>query len=248
MPKYDLTFDPPLMNAAGSLGFYLDPRGPAEGVSLGAFITNPISLGHRAPAHGPRYRTYPGGFLLHTGHPNPGIKAALRRYRRRWADSHLPVLIHLIPHTPQEAARMAAYLEGIEGVMGVELGLAPDVEAETAEALAQAAQGELPLVVRLPLERARELAPRVMAAGAAAVSLGPPRGALHAGTEKLLYGRLYGPALFPLALATVQALAKGKIPVIGAGGVYCSQQAQALLEAGAVAVQLDALLWRGGWE
>ena len=46
---------PPLMNAAGSLGFAPDMRTPVDMSKLGAFITNPISLGPRSPAQGKRF-------------------------------------------------------------------------------------------------------------------------------------------------------------------------------------------------
>ncbi|RPI29157.1 MAG: hypothetical protein EHM70_15985 [Chloroflexota bacterium] len=58
---------------------------------------------------------------------------------------------------------------------------------------------------------------------------------------------MYGPAVFPFALEAVRALAQSGTPVIGAGGVYTPEQAEAMLAAGALAVQLDAVLWKGGW-
>jgi dihydroorotate dehydrogenase (NAD+) catalytic subunit len=97
----------------------------------------------------------------------------------------------------------------------------------------------------LPLERVFELAEIAINAGAAAVSLGPPRGALPSSDGKLLRGRSYGPALFPLALATVQTLTKMGLLVIGACGVYQPEDIEAMLAAGALAVQLDSVIWRG---
>jgi dihydroorotate dehydrogenase (NAD+) catalytic subunit len=245
--KADLAFKPPLMNAAGSLGFApvhhpgLDPQ------EVGAFVTHPISLGPRGPAHGVRYLPCAGGFLLHTGYPNPGLSAVLRRYAGQWERSTVPVLVHLLCQEPAEVSRMAARLESIPGVAGLELGLPPDVDATTALAMVEAAYGELPLIVRLPLERALELGRVLASAHTAAFSLGPPRGALPLEDGSLLRGRLYGPAIFSLALAAVQALKNEGITVIGAGGVYTPAQAQVMLHAGALAVQLDAVLWRGGW-
>ena len=148
---------------------------------------------------------------------------------------------------------MVRRLEQVDAVTGVELGLPPDMVAQTAAASifdwVQAAAGELPVVVRLPLERATGLAApaaeALRAAGAAAISLGPPRGALPMPQGGPVSGRLYGPSLFPLALAAVKALVETGLPVIGAGGVYHPQQAEAMLAAGAVGVQLDSVLWRG---
>jgi NAD(P)H-dependent flavin oxidoreductase YrpB (nitropropane dioxygenase family) len=45
----------------------------------------------------------------------------------------------------------------------------------------------------------------------------------------------------------VEAISAG-VPVIAAGGVYKQRQVEALMEAGAIAVQLDAVLWSLGWE
>ena len=245
--KGDLAFDPPLMNAAGSLGFAPDGRSEMDAASLGAFVTHPISLNPRDPAGGQRFLPCAAGFLLHTGYPNPGLSAVLRKYAGQWARSPRPVLVHLLCQQPEEVARMTNRLEGIPGVCGLELGLPPEVGLPMAQAMIEAAYGELPLVVRLPLERALELGQALVGAQVLAFSLGPPRGLLPTPDGSLLRGRLYGPAVFPLALAAVQTLQQAGLPVIGAGGVYTREQIQVMLQAGALAVQVDAALWRG-WE
>lgn len=245
--KYDLEFDPVLMNAAGSLGFAPDPNSAVELAGLGAFVTNPVSLASRSPARGARILDYPGGFLLHTGYPNPGLKEVLRRYASRWMRSPLPVLVHLLAQAPGELETMVAALEDLPGLAGIEVGLPPDVDAPSAVEFARAAMGELPVVLRVPLDNATRLAPALRDIGLAAISLAPPRGALVGPDGKLVSGRLYGPAVFPLALGAVHDLAVYGVPVFAAGGVYKHEHAQTLLAAGAVAVQLDAVLWRGGW-
>ena len=247
MTKYGLTFEKPLMNAAGSLGYTPDWRSGFDLEQLGAFVTNPVSPGKRTPAHGKRYLPFPGGFLLHTGYPNPGLRAVLRRYSAHWARQSLPVWVHLLAQGVDEVAQMVRLLEEQEGVAGLEVGLASDIELAAAQAFTQAARGELPVVVRLPMERAGQLAGGVLDAGAAAISLGAPRGALPDPGKGLVSGRLYGPAIFPMALETVRSLARSGIPVIGAGGIYQAEQVEAMLAAGAIAVQLDVVLWRG-WQ
>jgi len=64
--------------------------------------------------------------------------------------------------------------------------------------------------------------------------------------EGLIRGRIYGPAVFPTALSGVQRLSSLGFKVIGGGGIYTRQQAEAMFKAGAEAVALDALLWCGG--
>jgi len=240
MPKFDLLIDPPVMNAAGSLGFAPDPHGPISLAALGAFITNPVSLGRRSPAHTPQQMDFPGGFLLHTGYPNPGLREVIRRFHERWARSPLPVIVHLLVQSPAEIAPAVGRLARLPGVAGIELGLPPDSDAASARifagALADAAGGELPAILRLPLEHATALAPALVTQELAAISLGPPRGALLDQEGRLVRGRLFGPALFPLALAAVHTLAGtgNAIPIIGSGGVYTTAQAQAMRAAGAV--------------
>lgn len=244
MTKYDLSFTPPVMNAAGFLGYSLDTHGPFDPAQLGAFVTNPISLEPRAPAGGTRCIPFPGGFLLHTGHPTPGLGPVLKRHARRWVRSPIPAIVHVLGQSPEETARVVRRLETLEGVAGVELGLPPGIDPGSALALARAAAGEFPLIVRLPLEGALDYI-RVMKEGEiSAFSLSAPRGALRDSQNRLVFGRLYGPALFPQVLAAVKSLAKGGVPIIAAGGIYHPDQIEALLSAGAFAVQLDAVLWR----
>jgi dihydroorotate dehydrogenase (NAD+) catalytic subunit len=244
MPKNDLSLAKPLMNAAGFLGFAPEPKGVVDLSAFGAFVTNPVSRRPRTPAHGQRFASCAGGFLLHTGLPNPGLSAVLRKAGRKWAHSPVPVIVHLLALETGEMAEMVYRLEGVEGVMGIEIGLPPEADENAAFDFTQAAAGELPVIVRLPPENCERLALAAVEAGASAISLGAPRGLLPGEGGRMFAGRLYGPAVFPLALRAVQQLAGLGLPVIGAGGVYSERDAAAMLEAGALAVQLDAWLWR----
>ncbi|MCE7906673.1 MAG: hypothetical protein DYG87_12875 [Anaerolineae bacterium CFX3] len=249
MPKRDLYFRTPILNAAGMLGFAPDFREfqkPGFWDDLGAFTTNPISRRPRRVTARPVAAEYPGGFLLHTGLPNPGFRAALKKYARQWADSSLPIVVHLLADRPEETARMVEALEGIENVMAAELGFGPSPVEDAVLSTLEAALGELPLIVSLAPGNAERLAPRAVAAGAAAVSLSAPRGSLNVEDGTLAAGRLYGPSLFPQSLEVVRRLSGAGVPVIGGGGVYTREQAEVMKEAGALAVQLDAVLWRGG--
>ena len=137
--------------------------------------------------------------------------------------------------------------ELVSEVLAVEIGFPTQITRQEAVEVIQACLGELPLIARLPLDRALELSPSIEQAGAAAISLAPPRGALPLPDGGRVRGRLYGPSQFPQALHAVAEVAQLGIPIIGAGGVYSDQQAAAMLEAGALAVQVDTALWRGGW-
>ena len=246
MPKYDLFIQPPYMNAAGSLGFAPDSHGPVDLERLGVFVTNPVSLKPRSVARGRRYANFSGGIIVHTGYPNPGLRAVIRKYASRWERAELPVIVHVLVQHAGEISQMLGRLEILDGVVGVELGLPPELDTDSLRTYVQTAQGELPVIARLPFESALHLAPAAIEAGATAVSLSPPRGLVSGdGTEGLMRGRLYGPALLPQSLELVRAIAQMNIPVIGSGGIYSEQQAAAMLAVGALAVQLDTCLWRG---
>ncbi len=244
MPKHDLALEPPVMNAAGSLGFYPNPHSPVDWSRFGAFVTNPVSLLPRTPARGGRFGTYPGGFLLHTGYPNPGLSQLVRRYAGQWSRSPLPVIVHLLAHSAEEVATMARRLELLEGISGLEIGLPGGATLEMVKSLIQAAAGELPVIARLPIERALELAPGALDSGAEAISLAPPRGAFQDPKGVQAQGRMYGPSIYPLSLRMVRELTQSAVPTIAAGGITTRDAIQNMLAAGAMAVQLDSILWR----
>jgi dihydroorotate dehydrogenase (NAD+) catalytic subunit len=242
--KRDLYFSKPLMNAAGSLGFAPDFRSlPDFGSLFGAFVTNPFSLRPRLPTSQPTLVEYPGGFLLHTGLPNPGLNAGLKKYSAKWTRSDLPIIVHLMADRPEETQNMVRMLEEIENVMAVELGFAPLLADDILLLTLEMCLGEIPLVFSLPVEQVLSLGPRLIQEGADAVSISAPRGSQVTGQMSIVSGRLYGPSLFPQTLDTVKNAAKLGLPIIGAGGVWSKESADAMLSVGALAVQVDAALW-----
>jgi len=249
MSKRDLFFRKPLMNTAGILGFTPDFRVLRELGSpfddFGAFITNPISLRPRTAAAQPAMLEYPSGFLLHTGLPNPGLNATLKKYARRWNDSPLPIIVHLMADRPEETKQMVQRLESADNVMAVELGFAPLLADDILSITLEMCLGELPLIFCLSAEQVLSLGPRLIEAGADAISMAAPRGALPVEGGRLTEGRLFGPSLFPQALEIVHSAHKLGLPIIGAGGVYSKENADTLLSAGVLAVQMDSVLWRG---
>lgn len=245
-PKYDLMLSSPLMNAAGTLGFAPHTSELVDYDRLGAFVTNPVSLHPRTPARSRTSLRFPGGFLLHSGYPNPGLKAVLRRYASRWERASLPVIIHLLVNHVDEIAQMVTQLEGREGLMGIELGIPPDCDADQVIEFVQAALGELPLIVQVPFERAGELARKLVDSQLAAISLASPRGMILNPEGQPVRGRLYGPAVFPFVLAAVQEVIETGIPTIACGGIHQQLQIEAMLEMGAIGIQLDSILWSLG--
>ena len=239
--KRDIYFSKPIMNAAGSLGFAPDTRNGISLDSFGAFVTNPISLRPRLPTAQPTMIQHPGGFLLHTGLPNPGIREAIKKYSAKWTRSQLPIIVNLMADRPEETQQMVRMLETQENVMAVELGFAPLLANDIILLTLEMCLGELPLIFSLPVEQVLSLGPRLMEEGAQVISIAAPRGALM--TDHVITGRLYGPSLFPQTLEAVYSAVKLGLPIIGSGGVWAKENADAMLSVGALAVQVDAALW-----
>lgn len=241
--KRDLYFSKPLMNAAGSLGFTPDPRNGIDFDSFGAFVTNPLSLRPRLPTPQPAMIEYPGGFLLHTGLPNPGLSSAVKKYESRWARSGMSIIVNLMADRPEETKKMVESLEAIESVMAVELGFAPLLSDDIILMTLEMCLGEIPLIFSLPIEQVLSLGPKLIQDGAQAISISPPRGALNPDSSSLVTGRLYGPSLFPRILDVIHSASKLDIPIIASGGIWNEKDVADSLSAGAMAVQVDASLW-----
>ena len=97
------------------MGFAPDSRVGIDLDSFGAFGT----------AAQPEIMEYPGGFLLHSGVPNPGFNTGIKRYASRWDKADLPVIVHLMADRPEETQRMVRMLETQENVIAAEHGFAP---------------------------------------------------------------------------------------------------------------------------
>jgi dihydroorotate dehydrogenase len=233
----------PWMNAAGFMG-YLPQQIEDEPFHLGAFVTNPVSLLPRSPAHHRNILAYPGGFLLHNGHPNPGLKSVLKIYAHKWQKLPMPVWIHLLVTTPFECEQMVREVEGLENVTAIELGLPPGLGLKKQLELVQSGIGELPIMVSLPLDEINlTLIDHLSAMGEIGVVLSAPRG-VFSQNGRTTSGRLFGPALHPQLLAAMCRLRGLDLPIIAGCGIFSREQGEAALAVGATAVQVDGWCWQ----
>lgn len=241
--KRDIRLNKPFVNAAGMLGFAPHPQDMPFLENLGAFITNPISRHARKPAGNRASLPFPGGILLHSGHPNPGISRAIRRFSRRWANAPLPIIVHLLVENPHSLTEMVHKLEGLENILALELGLPPDCEPDTLHILMEAAQGELPIILALGFDQLPTLLEAVKEFQPAVLHLTEPRGTLRGQDGNWVRGRLDGPAIFPIMLQAAQQLVQAELRLIANAGVYYQWQAEALLASEVFAVGLGSALW-----
>jgi dihydroorotate dehydrogenase (NAD+) catalytic subunit len=169
------------------------------------------------------------------------------RLAETWAELAVPVLVGV---RGPDARAIAAALDGRPGIAGFELSSDEADATRLQRAVSELRRRtQLPLVVRLAGlgGQLSERAAAATAGGADTLALldAIPAAAVDR-NGRLQHGQLIGPALFPLILAAVDALAgRLTVPLIAGGGVHTVAQVRALLAAGAAAVSLDSLLWRG---
>ena len=246
--KVGLTISSPLILASGTIGY-----GDAIARSLdlsccGAWVTAPIGLKPRLGSPPPRVAEVPGGLVLSETGQNPGVNYVIREFASLWARLELPVIARLWGSDEEQAA-VAHQLETVESVAAVEL--APDDRQGPADAasLVRAVRHacDLPVLVVLPLlPDVVDWAMACREAGADVLVIGQPPRALGMtvdGTSVL--GRLYGPAVIPLAWAALEQVNRANVglSLIGTGGVHRPADVQTFLRLGAVAVAVDVAIW-----
>ena len=247
--KYSLIVTTPVMPAAGTVGFGDRYRSLLDVDSLGALVTNPVTIEPWSGAAGPRIIPLDAGLLAHTGLPNPGLAKVIKANRRTWGGLSIPVILHLVGTSAAQMKRAASMIDEVDEIAAVELGLRDGIEVDSAvDLMAAAARMEKPLIARLPFYECAELALPIAEAGAGALTLtAPPRGtARDERTGRLVSGRVYGPLIKPLILRLAGRLRRqipAELPIIAAGGIHSPQDARDFLEAGAVAVQVDTATW-----
>jgi len=218
-----------------------------------AFVSKTITLRPRAGNPPPRLFETASGMLNSIGLPNKGVEGYLREDLPQLAELPVPLITNVMGATAEELVEVVDAVGDRDEIAAIELNVScPNVETGLDIG---AVPGELervvaavrprtakPLIVKLTPNTADVALTAVAAenAGADAVSLiNTLRGmAAHpAGDGPWLGARtggLSGPAIRPVALAQVAAVASAvSIPVVGMGGVATGKHAMDLFGVGA---------------
>jgi dihydroorotate dehydrogenase (NAD+) catalytic subunit len=249
----------PVMTASGTFGYGREFADLIDLNRLGAIIVKGLSL---EPSKGnPPLRIVETrcGMLNAIGLENVGLEAFVKEKIPFLQNLTTPTLVNIYGKTKEEYAELAARLEDIEAISGIEVNIScPNVKAggvafgaypQTAAEVVRAVRSKTTglLVVKLSpnVTDVAEIARSVEAAGADSISLINTITGMAIDIEsrrpKLANttGGLSGPAIKPIALRMVWQVAQSvKIPVIGVGGIMNAKDALEFLIAGAVAVQI----------
>lgn len=254
-----VTLKNPVMTASGTFGYGQEFAELIDLNRLGAIIVKGLSLEPSKGNPPPRIVETACGMLNAIGLENVGVDAFEREKLPFLKSLSTPTIVNIYGKTVEEYAELAARIDEMQGVAGIEVniscpnvkaggiafGLIPQAAAEVVKAVRN--NTSKPLMVKLSpnVTDIAEIARSVEEAGADSVSLINTLTGMVIDIEtrrsKLanITGGLSGPAIKPVALRMVWQTAKSvKIPVIGIGGIMTASDALEFLIAGASAIQV----------
>jgi dihydroorotate dehydrogenase (NAD+) catalytic subunit len=254
-----VTLPNPVIAASGTFGYGLEFAGIVDLAAIGAICVKGLSLAPYAGKPPPRLVECPAGMLNAIGLQNIGVDEFLRDRLPALARTGARVVANFWGDSPEEFAECAVRLDGAPGLIALELNAASPNRPEWGGIIASD-PAALSAVVRTVRRRVRlplwvKLSPNVSditavgraveAEGADALcAINTLRGlAVDLETRRprlrSVTGGLSGPAIKPVALAMVYALAASvRIPVVGIGGIRTGEDALEFLCCGARAVQV----------
>jgi dihydroorotate dehydrogenase (NAD+) catalytic subunit len=248
-----------VMTASGTFGYGTEYADFVDVQRLGAIVCKGTTLEPREGNPQPRLGETPAGLLNSIGLQNIGVEALIKEKAPLWASWQVPVIVNIAGESIDDYARLAARLDGVVGVSGLEVnvscpnvksggmefGTDPKAAASVTRAVKKATS--MPVIVKLTpnVTSIVEIAEAVADAGADVLCLiNTLRGmAIDVSARKPslgnICGGLSGPAIKPVALYMVyQVAGRVKLPIVGCGGIMSSQDALEFIMAGASAVEV----------
>ncbi len=249
----------PIMPASGTFGYGEEYTPFLDIERIGAVVTKGLSLKPKAGNAMPRIAETIGGMLNAIGLQNVGIDAFIKDKIPFLSRFDTPTIVNFFGNTLEEYGEVAARLNDIPEVAGVELNIScPNVKkggivfgtdpvaASEVVALVRS-KLQKPLIVKLTpnITDITVVARAVEEAGADAIccinTLTGMSVDIRTRKPRLSnkVGGLSGPAIRPVAVRMVhQVVQSVKIPVIGVGGIVTAMDALEFLIVGATAVQV----------
>jgi dihydroorotate dehydrogenase (NAD+) catalytic subunit len=249
----------PVTTASGTFGFGPEYAPYIDLSLLGALVVKGITLQPRMGNPTPRLVETTAGILNSIGLQNPGVEGFIENLLPGLAGYDLPVIVNIAGDTVQDYGKLAARLDRVNGVAGLEVNIScPNVKkggmqfgsdpAMAADVtLAVKSCTDKPVIVKLSpnVTSIVAVAEKVAQAGADALSmintlLGM---AIDVRSRRPVLGNvmggLSGPAVKPVAVRAVwQVYREVKLPIIGMGGIITAQDAIEFILAGAAAVAI----------
>ncbi len=248
----------PILVASGTFGYAREMRAFVDFRRLGGIIPKTVTLQPRRGNPPPRTIETASGMLNSIGLDNDGIEAFIEHHVPHLKRLGAPLIVNIAGHDADEFVLLARRLDEVDGLAAIELNMScPNVSggidfatdprrtADVVQAVRQASR--YPVIAKLTpnVTDVTSIARAAAEAGADAVSLVNTYLGMAIDWRRKrpilgnVVGGLSGPAIKPLALRAVFAVARSvQIPVIGIGGIAGLDDVMEFLLAGAAAVQI----------
>ena len=257
--KLELRLRNPVMTASGTFSNGIELGKHFDLDALGAIVSKGMTLQPRRGNPTPRTVETPAGMINAIGFQNIGVNALISTVAPVWERWAVPAIVNIMGYTLEEYGLLAARLDGVPGVAGLEVNIScPNVEAgglefgqdpQHAAAVVRevASATSLPFLVKLTPSVAdiRPIAESVARAGAHALTVSNtiPAMAIDVKRRRPIiangFGGLSGPAVKPIAMRNVYLSSSVvDIPVVASGGIMTGLDAIEFVMAGATAIQV----------
>ena len=252
---FGVTFQNPILLAAGTAGFGRELDGVIDLDLLGGIVTKAVTPEPRHGHAAPRVAEFRGGMLNAVGLANPGVER-VAEHELPWLAARVRrarIIVNVAGATVADYVRVIERLTPLDAIAafeinascpntsagGLEFGSEPGGLAELVRACRRATTRPLAVKLSPVLADLPGMARVAQDQGAEAVSLVNTMPGL---LDKRLgngSGGLSGPALLPVGvLATRRVRDRVGMPVIGVGGVRTAADAREYLAAGASLVAI----------
>ena len=263
--KQELLLQNPVLTASGTLSNGIEFARRFDIDALGGVISKGTTLRPRRGNPQPRTVETPAGMINSIGFQNVGVGALIRQVAPVWARWDVPVLVNIMGDSVDEYGTLAARLDSVTAVAGLEVNVScPNVAVGGIEfgqdpvAAADVVRvvrdhTSLPFAVKLTPSVAdiRPIVEAVTDAGSDAITVSNtvPAMAIDVANRRpalaTTFGGLSGPAIKPIALRDVYLAASvTDLPVIASGGIASGLDAVEFIMAGASAVQVGTATFR----
>jgi dihydroorotate dehydrogenase (NAD+) catalytic subunit len=258
----------PVINASGTFDAIAARRVYGDALladfPFSAFVSKTITPEPRAGNEPQRIWETPAGMINSIGLPNVGLEGFLADSLPRLAELPVPLIVSVMGTSAEEFTKLVRGVGERDEVAAIELnvscpnvhsGLIVGEQPSETEALLEALRPltEKPLIVKLTPNVASpaDVAVAAEEGGADAVSLVNTlkASAIDLATEQpgiaAGHGGLSGPAVRPIAVAQLRAVAAAvSIPIVGMGGVSSGADAREFLASGATLVAVGTESFR----
>jgi dihydroorotate dehydrogenase (NAD+) catalytic subunit len=263
-----LTLRNPVINASGTFDAIAARRVYGDELlevfPFSAFVSKTITLEPRAGNEPQRIWETPAGMINSIGLPNKGLEGFLEQDLPQLVELPVPLIVSVMATGHEDFKRMVGALDERDEVAAIELNVScPNVHSglivgEQPEETVALVEALRPLTSKLLIVK---LTPNV--ADPAAVAVAAEEGGVDAvsliNTLKASaidpvtgqpgiaagHGGLSGPALRPVAIAQLRAVASAvSLPIVGMGGVGSGEDAAEMIAAGATLVAVGTESFR----